>query len=117
MQGPSLSVSDIIRFCLLDLFFMEELFYGIHVFFIADRSEKGLSAKSNIRTTKNFIVEERLKSNLPDGMKSAIIYMSAGLPTIVVSRGSVQTMTSVSGYGQIRGSQIIDINLAPHRGA
>ena len=96
---------------------MEELFYGIHVFFVTDRSGKGLSAKSNICTTPNLAVEERLKSKLPDEMKSAIINMSVGLPTRVASRGSVQTMTSVSGYGQIRRSQIIDINLAPHKGA
>ena len=95
---------------------MKKLFYGIHVFFVADRSGKRLSAESNIRTMTNFTVEERLKSKLPDEMKPAIINMSAGLPTRVVSRGSVQTMTSVSGYGRIRRSQIIDINLAPHKG-
>ena len=80
---------------------MEEPFYGIHVFFVADQSRRRLSAESSIRTTISFTVKERLKSKLPDGMKSAIIYMSAGLPRRVVSRGSVQTMTSVSGYGQI----------------
>ena len=76
---------------------MEEPFYGIHVFFVADRSRRRLSAESDIRIMTNFTVEERIKSNLPDEMKLAIIIMSAGLPTRVVSRGSVQTTTSACG--------------------